>query len=351
MNILNVFQSQSGLLILSGIAVVAIILWVFWPQKGLFSMLSKIKKNQKRVLLEDALKYLFDCEYNKVQCSMNSISGHLNISDDKAGQLIEHLHSMNLINYDKQHLELTDTGRSYALKIVRIHRIWERYLADETSTAQTDWHVEADRLEHIVSAEDTEKIAAQIGHPVFDPHGDPIPSPDGKLPEFKGRALHQLKKGDSARIVHIEDEPKSIYEQLVVQGLYPGMDIYVTDVQSDKISFAANGNEFALTPLFAAQISLELQEAKEKTLSEFQLLSNLKIGEKAEVAEISSNCRGQQRRRLMDLGIVPGSEITAIMRSASNDPTGYRVMGTTIGIRKKQAEMIFIHKKKEKQNE
>ncbi len=80
-------------------------------------------------------------------------------------------------------------------------------------------------------------------------------------------------------------------------------------------------------------------------------LSSLRIGEKAEIAGISPNCRGQQRRRLMDLGIVPGSLISAEMKSASGDPVGYRVMGATIGIRKKQADLIFIHKKNSNKNE
>lgn len=345
MNTITILLFNSGLMILSGILILAILIWIFWPKKGLFASLSKIKMNNQRVLLEDALKYLFDCEYNKHSCNMNSIAGNLNISDDKASQLIERLHSMGLINFKDQDILLTDTGRSYSLRVIRIHRIWERYLADETSTAQSDWHNEADKLEHIVTHEDTEKIAAQMGHPVFDPHGDPIPTVDGKLPEPKGKPLNQLIEGESAKIIHIEDEPKSIYEQLVVQGLYPGMEVYVTNVEKGKISFAANSDEFTLIPLFAAQITVELKSEYTPITPNFELLSNLKIGEKAEVAGISQNCRGQQRRRLMDLGIIPGSEISAVMKSASNDPVGYRVMGTTIGIRRKQADLIFIHKK------
>ena len=148
---------------------------------------------------------------------MNSIAENLNISDDKASKLVERLHSMGLINFNDQNISLTETGRSYSLRVIRIHRIWERYLADETSTAQSEWHNEADKLEHVVTQEDTEKIAARMGHPVYDPHGDPIPTVDGKLPEKKGKPLNQMKVGESAKIIHIEDEPKSIYEQLVVQ--------------------------------------------------------------------------------------------------------------------------------------
>lgn len=82
-----------------------------------------------------------------------------------------------------------------------------------------------------------------------------------------------------------------------------------------------------------------------------EALSSLPIGEEAEVSGISPKCRGQQRRRFMDLGIIPGSIISAVMKSASGNLIGYRVMGTTIGIRKQQADQIFINRKIKKDEE
>jgi DtxR family Mn-dependent transcriptional regulator len=345
------FQFTPGLMILSGCVVLVILMWMFWPEKGLFARLSRMKMNNERIHLEDALKYLFDCEYRNMSCEMNSIAGNLNISLDKTSYLVERLLALGLINSRDQNITLTDTGRSYALRVIRVHRIWEKYLAEETGTAQADWHNEADRLEHEVTSEETEKLAAQMGNPVFDPHGDPIPTLRGEIPEPKGKPLSHMQKGETARIIHIEDEPKSIYEQLVVQGLYPGMDVYVTEVGENKITFAAGGDEYTLTPLFAAQITVELISEKVQVSEKYELLSSLKIGEKAEIKGISPNCRGQQRRRLMDLGIVPGSLVSAEMKSASGDPVGYRIMGTTIGIRKQQADLIFITGKQKKEYE
>ncbi|MGD2033455.1 MAG: metal-dependent transcriptional regulator [Bacteroidales bacterium] len=348
---LNSLTINPAGMLLTGILILFALIWLFWPEKGLFARLSRIKKNNKRAELEDALKYLFDCEYRNNTCDMNSIAGNLNISVDKASRLLEHLLTMGLIVTNEQTISLTDTGRSYALRVIRVHRIWERYLADETGVAQADWHNEADRIEHRVTTEDTEKLAAQMGNPVFDPHGDPIPTTRGELPEPKGKPLSFMKKGETGRIIHIEDEPRSIYEQLVVEGLYPGMQVYVTDVTENKITFAADGDERILTPLFAAHITVEILSGKVPITQKYELLSSLKTGEKAEIAGISPNCRGQQRRRLMDLGIVPGSLVSAEMKSASGDPVGYRIMGTTIGIRKKQADLIFINRKKDNQYE
>ena len=334
-----------GVMLLLGLIVLAMLLWLFYPGNGGLARLSKIRKNNQRVLLEDALKYMFDCEYRDEVCGLNSLAGNLNISADQCSQLIERLDALGLISESERSISLTSKGRSYALRIIRVHRIWESYLADETGLEPAEWHREADTLEHQVTIQDIEALAARMGHPVFDPHGDPIPTSGGELPRLKGKPLSQMKKGEIGRITHIEDEPRNIYEQLVVQGLYPGMQVYVTDVTGQKIVIAADGDECMLTPLFAAQITVEIVKEEIPITRKYDRLSSLNVGEQAEVAGISPHCRGQQRRRLMDLGIVPGSLISAVMRSASGDPVGFRVMGTTIGIRKKQAEMVFIIKK------
>ena len=339
-----ILRIQPGTTLVIGLLTLAALLWLFWPKKGGIALVKVLKQSNERVHLEDALKFMFDCEYKKLNCNINSIAGNLNISADKAGKLINRLSLMELINVNDQRVSLTDTGRSYALRVIRVHRIWERYLADETSLAPSDWHTEADRLEHNVTIEETEKIAARLGNPVFDPHGDPIPSLDGTLPEHKGKSLSTFQEGQMGRITHLEDEPRSIYEQLMVLGLYPGMQIYVTDVTDNKITFVADGEECVLTKLFAGSITVE-EISEEVQKEKYELLSSLRLGEQAEVVGISPNCRGQQRRRLMDFGIVPGSSVSAVMKSASGDPVGYRVMGTTIGIRKQQADLIFINRK------
>ena len=197
----------------------------------------------------------------------------------------------------------------------------------------------------MVSKEETERLAAQMGNPVFDPHGDPIPTAEGQLPKHRGVRLNTLQEGEMGRITHLEDEPRSIYEQLVVLDLYPGMQVYVTDVTDKKITFVAHGEECILTPLFAGYITVEKLSKEETQAPKQELLSSLKIGENAEVLGISPNCRGSQRRRLMDLGIVPGSKVSAVIKSASGDPVGYRILGTTIGIRKQHADQVFINRK------
>ncbi len=326
-----------------GIAVVLVLTWILWPKKGALSLLSRSRLMSRRILLEDALKYIYDCEYNNLVCGLNSLAGRLKISPDKTTKLLEKLNMMGLITMQNRTVHLTDTGRSYSLRIIRVHRIWEKYLAEETGITEKEWHGEADLLEHSMSLEAANKLAAKLNNPVYDPHGDPIPSPKGELPQLKGKPLSSLKEGDVARIIHIEDEPQIIYEQLLALGLYPGMQVYILDVDNGKIVFDSEGEECVLTSLFASSITVELQNRTE-IIPKHTLLSSLEVGEQAEIVGISPNCRGQQRRRLMDLGIVPGSTVKAELRSTFGDPVGYRIMGAMIGVRRDQANMIFIRK-------
>jgi Mn-dependent transcriptional regulator len=344
-------MEQPVMALVLGLVAVGVLNWVFWPKKGLLARLGKVRMSSQRVLLEDTLKYLFDCEYKGIACNLNSAAGNLNISADQMAKLMAHLKDMGLVVFEGHNIHLTDTGKSYALRIVRVHRIWERFLADETGVQHMDWHGEADIQEHQLSLEEANRIAARMGNPAFDPHGDPIPSTEGEIPPFSGRPLSSLKEGQVAQIVHIEDEPHYIFEQLSALGLYPGMQVYQLDVQQGKITFAADGNECVLTPLFASAITVQPLPKAEPIQEGYQRLSELQPDETANIVGISSYCRGLQRRRLMDFGIVPGNSITAELRSASGDPVGYRILGTTIAIRKDQANLIFINNIKKEQHE
>ncbi|MCW8805141.1 MAG: metal-dependent transcriptional regulator [Ignavibacteriaceae bacterium] len=328
------------LLIGTGIILLGIV--SFLPEKGLVARMRRTKTISKRVLIEDALKHLYNCEYNSVSCTLDSVAGKLSISEDEAAELITKLEDMGLLISHHETLQLSSEGRSYALRIIRIHRLWEKYLADETGVDERDWHHSAEEFEHKLTASDADILAAQIGNPVFDPHGDPIPSTEGILPDKTGKPMTDLKFGEFANIIHIEDEPDSIYQQLVAEGLYPGMQVRMMESNKERIRFTANGEECVLAPLFAKNITVEPIKFEKVVEGKFKNLSSLKIGERGRVLGISKALRGQQRRRLMDLGVVPGTDIVAEIKGAFGDPTAYRIKGASIALRKKLAERIYL---------
>jgi len=222
--------------------------------------------------------------------------------------------------------------------------LWEKHLADETGLKEKEWHPAAEVQEHILTPAQTNRLAAKMGNPQYDPHGDPIPTDTGELPPEKGKPLIDLSDRELAQIVHIEDEPETVYAQLVAEGLYPGMRVQLVDSTKERIRFIAGGEEKVLAPFFAANISV-VPLIKTKQLKEsYDTLSSLNSGEKGEVIEISRASRNIQRRRLMDLGVIPGTIISMIMKSPGGDPIAYQIRGATIALRKDNADLIFIKK-------
>ena len=320
----------------------------FWPRVGLISRLRSMRRTARRVLIEDALKHLYDCEYKRLACTHQSLSGALGVSGDDAAALLSNLESHGLLRHDGETFLLTEEGRSYALRIIRMHRLWERYLADETNTKEIDWHAEAEHVEHRLTADEADALSAQMGNPRYDPHGDPIPTASGEIPTRRGCALTQLPVGEVGQVIHIEDEPAAVYAQLVAQGLNPGMRVRILEVTGNRIRFEAEGVENVLAPIVAANVTVVPLPATAPIEGPHESLAELMPGEAARVTGIALACRGLQRRRLMDLGIVPGTYIVAEMQSASGDPTAYIIRGAAIALRRSQAKLIHVVKEGKK---
>jgi DtxR family Mn-dependent transcriptional regulator len=146
-----------------------------------------------------------------------------------------------------------------------------------------------------------------------------------------------------ARIVHLEDEPEASYAQLVAEELSPGMIVRIIESSSRRIRFWANGDEHLLAPVVASNITVvPLPTAIDSQQESGERLSILQPGEIGEVIHISGSSRGSERRRFLDLGILPGTLITAEIVSPSGDPTAYRIREALIALRKEQADLIRI---------
>jgi len=239
--------------------------------------------------------------------------------------------------------QLTARGRDYALHIVRAHRLWESYLAERTGYAPDDWHRRSEQREHELTVAETNALAAALGNPRFDPHGDPIPNAEGKLPGMaNAQSLADAPLNQPLRIVHLEDEPPTVYAQLVAEGIHLGMQVVVTERTPHRIHFWSDGDDHVLAPLLANSLSVVPIPQLETAPTPAQALSTLPVGASATVLRLSPRCQGAERRRLLDLGILPGTTVRAEMISPSGDPTAYRIRGTLIGLRQEQAALIQI---------
>jgi len=326
----------AGTLVVSGL--------LFWPETGLFWRLQKRRELTEKVLIEDTLKYIFKCERNQKTVSVESLAGVLATSQAHASEILAMTQAKGLVVLTENNFILTDTGRKTATQIVRAHRLWERYLADATGYEENDWHQQAERLEHKLTVEEMDRLSASLGHPTRDPHGDPIPTTRGDLIPHGGIPLSVLPIHTSARIVHIEDEPDVIYAQLVAEDLHPNMFVEIDELTANRIRFWADDQEHVLAPIVAANISvIPLVEEKKDQLFEGVPLDTLQVGEIGKVTTISSLSRGVERRRLFDLGIIPGTEISVEMVNPGGDPTAYRIRGSVIALRSSQARLIHVN--------
>jgi len=122
------------------------------------------------------------------------------------------------------------------------------------------------------------------------------------------------------------------------------MQIRVVSKSSERIHFIADGEEIKLAPVVAANVTVLPLPREHPMEGPFESLTSLKTGEAGVVLGISKACRGLQRRRLMDLGIIPGTVITAEFKSASANPTAYNIRGALIALRKDQANFVHIRR-------
>ena len=315
----------------------------FWPTRGLYPRWRRNRRLTEHVLTEDALKHLFKCSVQGHEPTVESVAGALQITVNKAVSLMERLAQMELAAIDQDVWRLTPAGQSAALHIVRAHRLWERYLADSTGFAEAEWHHQAEWHEHELLPADADVLATQLGNPTHDPHGDPIPDATGNYVAYDGKLLSAWPMEQPARIVHVEDEPEAIYAQLLAEGLYPGMEVKILEKTPQRVRFWANGDEHVLAPLVAANITVvPLPRNDAPALPSGQRLVSLRIGEQGRVTQLSPRCRGAERRRMMDLGILPGALISAELFSPSGGTTAYKIRDALIALRTEQASLIYI---------
>lgn len=323
---------------------VGILLIFFWPGNGLAIRLLRVLRMTERVRIEDALKHAYNEEYANRTASIDSVAGALEVSRAFAVRLVSRLEARELVHSSDEGLQLTAPGRDYALRVLRTHRLWERYLADRTNVKPTDWHDEAERREHRLAATEVDALAASMGHPVYDPHGDPIPTAEGELPPRKGVALTSLEAGQVGTIVHLEDEPRQVFEKLVAADLAPLMRVELIEASPDAVRFKADGEVRELAPVAATNITVHPLPTERAGVGPYEKLSSLSPGESAVVVQIAHACQGPQRRRLLDLGVVPGTVITAELQGALSDPIAYRIRSALIALRRQQADLIYVER-------
>ena len=323
-------------------AVVAVLAGVvFWPGRGVAARLRRAVRLTDRVLTEDVLKQLHKLEYDRLPATAESVAGGVQTSRHQAIRLLQRLEERGFATARGACFRLSPTGRDYALRIVRTHRLWERFLADRTGTPAEDWHGLAEVREHVLSPADTEDLAAALGHPVYDPHGDPIPTAAGEVPARSGFPLSSLAVGEHGVITHMEDEPAAIYRELVALELGLAAPVERLEGPRGTVRFRAGDQVHEVTAAVARNVTVEPAGGPPPPRWS-RTLADVGVGASATVVGLSTACRGPARRRLLDLGVVPGTVVRAVMRSAGGDPVAFDVRGALVALRREQAAFVGV---------
>jgi DtxR family transcriptional regulator, Mn-dependent transcriptional regulator len=165
--------------------------------------------------------------------STTGVAERLSLSAASVSNMFGRLREMGLAEYERYHgATLTEEGRAEALRLLRRHRLIETFLSECLGYSWEEVHEEAEGMEHSVTDAFTERLAAFLGHPVQDPHGDPIPTADGTLEADDSFPLAATTPGQQVRVYRVDDEEPAKLAYLEELGLMPGRLLEVREVRA-----------------------------------------------------------------------------------------------------------------------
>lgn len=224
------------------------------------------KEAIRTAAVEDYCKAIYALEVRAEEpVSTNALADRLGITPGSVSAMLKRLGELGLIvHVPYRGVRLTDSGRTVAIEVIRHHRLLESYLAEALGMPWDRVHDEAEVLEHVISEDLEALIAAKLGHPTVDPHGDPIPSADLQLHERATERLESLRPGDEGVFVRVSDSDPAMLRYLAERGIAPGDRFVVRDRQPFGgplfVDFA--GREHAIGGELAAAMRVEFEEPR-----------------------------------------------------------------------------------------
>lgn len=291
---------------------------------------------------EDAAKHLLEAEQVGLIASIDSLAGAMQWTLPESAEVLSFMRARGLALAEHDGHRLTEQGRELATEVVRSHRLYETWLAHKTGVPAREWHALAHRAEHVLRGESLNAMADGLGNPRFDPHGDPIPTREGQLPDLERISLAEWDGVGEVEVVHVEDEPAEGFQRLHQLGVVPGVRFSRPqalgqgglDVEMDGRLLRMPGD---LT------LSVHVRRAEPQSLpTERMTLAELAPGHEAVVHGLAARCTGSERTRMLDLGLVPGTRIRCEFTSPFGFPRSYLIRGAMVALRKHQASQVWV---------
>lgn len=213
---------------------------------------------------EDYIKTIYHLsKASDVLVSTNAIAGQMKTKPSSVTDMIKKLSDKSFIDYRKyQGVTLTDLGRNTALSIIRKHRLWEVFLVEKLDFSWDEVHEVAEQLEHIKSEQLIDKLDKHLGYPKVDPHGDPIPTKDGKFTKSVKRLLSETTIGAEGICVGVKDSSPAFLKFLDKNNIALGDDITILDKEEfdESLYIEVKGNTVHISNQIASNLYLDLKE-------------------------------------------------------------------------------------------
>lgn len=208
---------------------------------------------------EDYLKALFHLTTasEDAKAGTNQLAEYLNVSPASVHGMLKKLKTKKLVSYKKYgKVELTKSGRTHAISLIRKHRLWETFLYEKMNFTWDEVHDVAEQLEHIRSEKLVAELDAFLGFPQHDPHGDVIPDAEGNYRVVAKKTLREVPVGSKCRIVAVRDTSVAFLKYVTRLGLELSSQISVRAVQEfdDSLTIAFDDNEVNVSAKFADNV-------------------------------------------------------------------------------------------------
>ena len=212
--------------------------------------------------IQDYLKHIFELSEDGTPASTNDLAARLGVAPASVTGMVQKLASTEppLVDYRKhQGVTLTDEGQRAALEIIRHHRLLETWLVQTLGYSWDEVHEEACRLEHVISEDFEARIAAALGHPSRDPHGELIPGVDLQMPDDNSTPLSSLRPPQAATIIRVNANDPALLRHLEELGMVPGANLNVIAHSpfDSNLTIELGDREFVAGPAITNNIFVE----------------------------------------------------------------------------------------------
>jgi DtxR family Mn-dependent transcriptional regulator len=300
---------------------------------------------------------------------LSELADALSISPVSVNEMCRKLQDHGLVNYRPyKGATLTRDGERRAFRILRRHRLWEVFLVNKLGFDYDQAHEIACQLEHATPNPLADRLDVFLEYPAVNARGEPIPRGDGPHPARALVPLVALSAGQRGHVVSCDasDAARTFLDE---QGIRPGVTLTVTAVAGDSILVLVEGRYLSLAQNLAEAVQLEMERTEKvdsevkstpprptSTISKNEEASRMQTKTEAKVRQIPLHKlnagqrgivvrvggKGPARRRMMDMGLVPGSEVEVVRVAPLGDPIEFTVKGYSLSLRKSEAKAIEV---------